>query len=559
MLIKRLIILIFLTCALKGIAQDSLLLRDYQFAKQQDSWLTSTNAAALTRFDKQNISEAELSLTHQRGGFTNFYGSPNMLQASAGIESYFRLTKRTVLTGSISYNNLSGKEMAGSAFTILPSKSSAFNLSSVSWRESGESSLHPFDIIEDSLGNEGDKHLDVYRLSGGFGTDIYKGLSLGAGLTYTAANYAKYKDLRHQNKYMDLQLSAGIYGPVASWCSIGLNYLYHRNVESVSFSTYGTSDKVYVSLVSYANFMGHVEQFGSSGYTDKSREMPLVTNEHGGSLQFSLNFAPFTIFASGTYSHANGYYGRKSPYTITYSTHEGEQLALNTRLTYEPTNTSDFKSSRHSLDLSFRSSTLRTDANTYVEKQNESGASYYDYYSPTKLSNKLLQSASALYSLDLDINGEIPTWTFQAGMSRNKRKQTAYVHPYLRRQELKSTEWTIAFTRNLIFNKGVWSFTLGGSYLKGDGDPYEDDTFQKPSDKQMPPHTMEAYLMREYQYLTAAQYCVGGQMKYAFIFPNTRLKTHVRFALSHQKANEQFDYSTGCDRTRGLIAIGCTF
>ena len=40
---------------LSGSAQDSLLLRDYQFVRQSDPWLTHHNAAALTRLAVDNI------------------------------------------------------------------------------------------------------------------------------------------------------------------------------------------------------------------------------------------------------------------------------------------------------------------------------------------------------------------------------------------------------------------------------------------------------------------------------------------------------------------------
>jgi hypothetical protein len=70
---------------------------------------------------------------------------------------------------------------------------------------------------------------------------------------------------------------------------------------------------------------------------------------------------------------------------------------------------------------------------------------------------------------------------------------------------------------------------------------------------------MEAYLYREYQYFTSAQYMVGGQVKYNFLIPRTAIMAHARLSLSHRKANETNVYSNGCDRTSGTIAIGCTF
>ena len=518
---------------LKG--QDSLLLRDYQFVKEDNPWLTSRNKAAITTFVPQSITTAELSLTGQKGGFTNYDDSPMTLQIGAGIESLYRISQRTVLTGSISYNYFSGKDMAGSAFIPIAAH-------------------RPFDIVEDSLTNLGKKHLDTYQLSGGFGTDIYRGISIGANIDYTAANYAKYKDLRHQNKLMNLSISAGVLFPLGKWGKIGANYLYQRKTESLDFGTYGTSDKVYKSLIDYANFTGHVEQFGNEGYTDKNHEMPLVDNCNGGNVQLSLLSAQkLQLFAEAGYVHRTGYYGRKSPYTITYTNHHSNSYQYKVQLRHSTSR------ARYLCDFFLNIENLENQANTYRETKNESGATSYNYFTPVKTANKLWKNYGLAFTLHLGIRHELPTWTLQAGFNGMEREQTAYLYPFYRRQHLISQEFFGNIAYHLTTKRGVWSFTLNGSFKQGEGLPYEDLTFEQPSDKQPLPPEMRAYLYREYQYLTSAQYCVGGQVKYAFIFPHTRLKTHARIGLSHRKANETNEYSDGCDRTTATLAIGCTF
>ncbi len=544
MLAKRLILSVTLACAINGMAQDSLLLRDFHFVKQQDPWLLSKNAAAMTRFSEANISAAEVSLSHQQGGLTDFNGATKLTQSKAGIESFFRLSRRTVFYGSLSFTKRAGENMGGSAF--IPT-----------------GTLRPFDIVEDSLGNEGEKDLDVYRLSGGFGATVWKDIALGARLDYTAANYAKYKDLRHQNRFLDLLASASIYVPLGRLLSMGAHYQYHRNIENVAFSTYGKSDKTYKSLVDYGGFFGKAEQFGEQGYTDKSREMPLVDEGHGGGLQIELRPLPaLSLYGGLTLAHSSGYYGRKSPFTITYTQHTTDQQALTARITYEPdrsSSSSRLSKSKHSLDFSFVHESLKNNANTYRELKNPSGATYYEYYDPVETGNKKRMTGSIAYTCDWQISGNVPTWTVRLGMYWMERKQTGYVYPYYRYQKLSNQEYFLGLTRNLIRKSGIWSFSLNASFKNGAGNPYADGILQTPSTTQAALPTMEAYLMREYQYLTAAQYAVGGQLKYTFVFPGTRLKTHARLALTHRKANEQFNFSNGCDRTEGLLAVGCTF
>ena len=541
--------------------QDSLLLRDYRFVKRTDAWLTCQNAAGLTRFSHPSISEAELSLTKSKGGLVDWYQSPDFLQASATVESFTRLSQRAVVFGAMTYDNFSGHDMAGSAF-IIDHSPLTIGHSPLTPHLSPLTTHLPLDIVEDSLVNTGTKHRDTYQLTGAVGVDVWRHLAAGLRLDYTAANYAKYKDLRHKSKLMDMTFTAGLnsqFSILNSQFTVGANYLYRRTTESLTFSLYGRQDKVYKSLIDYGTFMGRVEQFGGSGYTDKGQEMPLVDDYNGIGLQLSFSpfhlstFSPFHLFTSLTYARRKGYYGRKSPYTITYTNHHADLLTSHSMLTWI---------GRHSMlsaELTLGSENLENDAKTYRELKNESGAYYYEYYDPVKTANKLWRNGQIALTADLDFQGTLPTWTLTAALDWQNRRQTSYLYPYYRRQHLHSTEASTSATRRLLTSKGVWTLTLNASYQKGSGDPYTDLTFAEPSDKQTTPATMDAWLWREYQYLVAPQYGVGGSIEYAFIFPLTQLKTHMRLSATHHKANQTYEYSNGKDCTSLTLAAGCTF
>ena len=336
-----------MTLSLGAYAQDSLLLRDYKRVKQYDPWLTGNNAAALTRFQSNNIAEANLYLQHGKGGWVDYYQSPNTISAGANIESFYRINKKAVAYGKMGYDNDTGHEMTGSAF-INPTRL-------------------PFDIIEDSLTNEGRKHRDTYLLTGAIGIDLWRGLSIGARADYTAANYAKYKDLRHKNKLLDLSLSAGVYAPIGSFINVGANYRYHRYVESVTFSMYGKSEKVYKSFVNYGPYIGRVEQFGNGGFTDKMHEMPLANDDNGVEVQLDFNILPnLSFYNCFTYHHRTGYYGRKSPYTITYTNHHSDGYAYLGQLNFQ------VRDMHHSLSTRIETENLENYLETYRELQNDS-------------------------------------------------------------------------------------------------------------------------------------------------------------------------------------------
>ncbi len=515
-------------------AQPSQLLRDYDFIRQQDIWTTQTNPAALTRFSATNIVKAEAALTKADGALTDYYQSDNALQADICIESLYRLSQRTVFFGSISYNNWSGKNMTGSAF-INPTRK-------------------PFNLVEDSLTNSGKKHRDTYQLTGGVGFDIYQGIAVGARIDYTSANYAKYKDLRHKNKLMDMTLTASIYAPLTAWLNVGADYQYHRQTESIEFNTYGKSDKVYKTLIDYGGFFGMVEQFGNEGYTDKTREMPLFEDGHGGHVQLEVVPAEgWSVFGSIGLSHGSGYYGRKSPYTITYTNHERNEFGTKVAVTCRR---DDWQ---QRMTFGYDHEKVENQAETFRGLTNDNGATYYEYYDATETGGKRWKEVRVGYQADWRIRGELPVWSAAVEYQWGQRQQKAYLFPYYRQQTLERNEVRAAVTHNLITTKGVWTLMLQGGFAKGSGEPYEDGTFATPSSKQTAPATMETFLYREYQYLTAEQLMVGGKIKYAMMLPGTRLKTHASISISHRKASETNEYCDGKRHTELAVAIGCTF
>ncbi|MCR4583954.1 MAG: hypothetical protein K5764_10455 [Prevotella sp.] len=528
-------------------AQDTLVWRDFDFTRQGDVWLTAHNAAGLTRYHERSLSAARLYLDYQEGGLTNFYEAPRALQAGASVESFYRLSPRTVLYGQIAYDNFSGRDMGGSAFIQR---------------------RLPFDIVEDSLTNLGTKHRDTYRLTGAIGIDIGGGVSLGAHAGYTAANYAKYKDLRHKNKLMDLSIEPALTYSPTSALTIGASYRYRRVTESLTFSTYGSEEKVYKSLINYANFIGQVEQFGSQGYTDKNREMPLVDDYHGAAVQCSWQSAGWEegqsgpglqLFGELTYTHRSGYYGRKSPYTITYSEHDADSYGCHAQIAWQ---TAD---SRHQIDGALGVENLENRRNTFRQLSNERGATYYEYYDAVKAADHVWTDGHLTYTCWTGTNHESGRWTLpyvwrlQATANWQRRRQTAYVYPYLRRQQLSSLEGRLEGQRILAMHKGLLTVTLGISYKKGSGAPYEDATLATPSDKQSAPADMAALLWREYQYITAPQYAIDGSLSYSFVLPATHLQTYVQAAAAYRKATETYTYSDGSHRLQLQLTLGCLF
>lgn len=513
---------------------DSLLLRSYRFVKRSDVWLSSNNGAALTHMSNDNISMAELSFFYGHGGLVDYHQSPSTVNLTANTESFFRINKRTVVYGAMSYDNYSGKDMTGSAF-IDPSRK-------------------PFDIVEDSLTNPGDKHRDTYHLTGAVGVDIWRGFALGIYADYTAANAAKYKDLRYKNQAMDMVFSVGAYVPLGNRVELGAGYVYRRTTESLSFKTYGKTEKVYKSLVSYGPFMGQVEQFGNYGFTDQSRSLPLVDDYNGMMIQFAVRpLESLSFYNHFSYAYRHGSYGQKSPYTVIYTGHHSRCYQYRGAITLSR------PSARHSLDVELSVENLTNHLNVYREKKNERGANYYEYFTSVKSGNRLWMEGQACYTLDLGVQKELPQWTIQTGIGWYHRRQTAYLYPYYRRQRIGNRDFFAHVERNVMTRKGVFTFHLNGRLRKGIGAIADDGVIASPSEKQEFPPTMDAFLYRQYQYLATSGYGIGGSCQYAMLWPGKKIKTHIRLDVQHQKSNETFDYSQGSDHTAISLTVGCVF
>lgn len=525
-----------LSCTLAVAAQDSLSVRDFRLIADADVWLTQQNAAGLTRYARRNLSQAEVYGSMSHGGFTSYSGSPHTLQGGAGSESFFRLSPRTVAYGRMQYHNFSGREMYGSAFI--------------------QQDRMPFNIVEDSLTNPGRKHMDTYRLTGAVGVDVWRGFAVGIKADYTAANYAKYKDLRHKNKLMDLNLALGIYAPLGRHIALGAHYFYHRNTESIKFSTYGKSDKSYKSLIDYGAFMGFTELYGAEGFTDKSREQPLVSNYNGAGAQLQWDITDGLAWFNGlTAARRKGYYGRKSPYTPIHTRHDSYTYTWQSRLQLTS------RQSIHHIEATIDAENLTNRANHYRTEVNEQGARHYEYFDPIRTANKVWVSSRVAYTGWLGVEGDMARWQVNAAATFNHRRQTSYLHPYFRRQHIDNRELSAGARRNIVMRKGVLTLGAAFSFLRGQGSAADDGAMAQPSDKQSFPATMEAWLLREHRWLTAPQYRTECILRYAFMPPQTKLATWVEASVGTHKANGigGTKYYAGCDNTTLSVSIGCLF
>lgn len=512
---------------------DSINWRNFSYIQQSEAWFHSENAAGLSHLPVGRISVAEAFFEKQKGELADYYQSDNSYKWGAATESYYRLNPRVVFYGKVSYDNFTGKGMAGSAF-IHPDEA-------------------PFDIMEFSDENRGEKNLENYHLVGALSGKLSDRWTLGAKLDFTAANYAKDKDLRHQNKLLDMYVTAGVTYRLCSALEVGANYYYRRSTEGLSFDTYGDTDKTYISLISYGAMMGRTEAFGSEGYTRDNYERPLFNEYQGGALQLSWQpTSSFSWYNEFTYKSRDGYYGKKSPYTAILTDHNSDIFGYNAIFSLKE------GKNRHDLNVTFRGEELENYVNIYQTENSGGGVTNVVYYGKLKAADKATWLLGAEYTGNFGVTDYCPAWVIKGGATYSVRDTKASVYPYYRKQNLKMTDIHVSAERNLVRQKNLYNLLLGAAYHSGSGDAKEDGFYATPSEGQQEPAGMDTYLYREYDYLTARQ--VKGEigLKYARALESQDIKCHVSLRYEVRKAFDAEYLGNGL-RHEVRLAVGCTF
>lgn len=518
-------------------AQDSAsalkLTDNYLFIKDSNPWLSARNPAGLIHLDTLRISTASVSAEAVSGSFRDYNDASKIFSIGARAESFYQLNKSLVFFGIVEYQNSSLKGSEGSAFI------NTFHL--------------PFDLVE-AEPHPGKAQQNRYHLVGAIAGDVSRTLALGAKIDYTAADFSKHKDLRHQNYLMDLRFNAGAHLHFGEKLEAGLDLIYRRSTESVRFDLYGTADRTYWTLISYAAFMGRKEAFGEFGYTEKGRQIPLFNDYKGAGAQLAWSPADgLKIFGDVSYLKRDGYYGEKSATTVQFDTYSGNLLEVNFRADYSRGD------NLHTLEANFASEALDNFSTNFREVENQdNSARYYEYYSPVKRAHKVWTNLSGTYTFQSGFVGQTPSWIVQAGFNYERSAQTGYEYPFFRKQTLTVQSFKASAVRNLIGKSTVWGIRGDISYSKGSGKPYEDGFYAQPSSGQSSPANMEEYLLQNHEFLTSPQWGVVLGLRATFLAKALGLRPYVDLQYSMRRASD-LTWIQGNSRNCINLTIGTAF
>lgn len=480
---------------------------DKDYLLHSQPLLQSGNVTGLHYLPVASLSDVNLSIQRNTGSFINYYQSDNSLRYTVNSDSYYRLNDKTVFQGSVSYQNFTGKNMQGSAW-IDPYK-------------------YPLDIDEYADSTAGTKKLENYFLLGAVSLDFGTKWTLGGSIQYTAANYAKIKDMRHVNKLLDLDLDVAASYRVSNKDELGLSLSYGRRIESLSFSISGNTDKQYMSLINFGSFYGTAELHSLNGYT--ADENPMVDLSKKIAITYMHSFPGITWLNSFSYGKRNGYFGVKSSTDIEFTEHSGHEFQYRGILSQKT------KRWLHTFSFTGSYRHLNNGQTVYQKETSTGGNTVIAYYGLNNVLNQSIWNGMVVYESFFHFYNDHPLWTLTVRGNYQTRSQTVTLYPYYRTQLIRSYEASLLARRNFIIGKnnyGIFSDLLFGA---GGGTAKNDGQYASSSTSQSAPASRDRYLYQEYEYLTKPRLKGMLGFKYASLITGTT-NVFLQFSYSYTRA-----------------------
>ncbi len=490
------------------------------------AWLSSPNAAELCLLpdSTEQVSYAETFVHKDNGHWIDYSGSADSYQWGVRAASVYRVDSRWVLDGQVEYTNFTGRKMSGSVW-ICPEE-------------------RPFDIIEPTRENAGTKNLETYRLAGGVSAEFHR-LALGFRMDLTSANYAKQKDLRHQNKLMDLTATAGLLWHLNYRWSLGADFNYRRTIEELTFRTFGTTDRKFLSLIDYGGAFGVSEYSSSYGLTDENVGRPWVENRFGTDWQLNArDCGGMNWYNDLHFDYASGYYGRKSLFTPVFMEHEGIHWSYRTRIGI----------GCHQVGFGLTGSHVTNERKLFQYTTDTGGVNEYSYY------GKLETCRRDWFDVMLSYQCTLSDWMLDASFTHANRGLIASYYPYYRQQDLHYSSINLSARRLWRQSLNDWSLTLQTGYSQGGGNRADDGLYSDSENiASTNLYTSDLLLNQHADYLIARQGNIGLSCEYGRQLKQAPVRLYVTLQANWLKAWDTTFHWEDTYRQRLGLAVGCSF
>lgn len=459
-----------------------------------------------------------------------------------GLEaaSFMRISDRITFYGRMDYSYFKGKDMGGQILM--------------------DPYYNPINFLESVDTTTGTKTLEEYTLEGGMAYSFSDRFTLAGKINFQSADYAKRKDPRSYNQWMDLDASFGArYSLADGKGAFGISLNYTKTIETVAEKLFGTLDRQYYYLVDYGGSFGKVEIIdGDNGYLSVSNERPMFNQFFGGSAQAEFKVGGVSAFVDLGAAYRKGYFGKKASGSVRFCDFDGMRYTLDTRIS--------FRTGKllNRIDGNWNIMASLNKENSYRVSTNPGQNPEIQYFGSQEVGDKTVGRIKARYSIEKQVDGAADIfkpapWAVSIGFERFFMNQTATSYPFYRKQRLAQNTVNAVAVKNFIMRGNFLSLTLGANYsFAGDNLKNEDGQYSSASGN---PRTNETYLNRNFEYFDASS--TGGDASIRYTLVRKTGKRHysvfVDLSDSYRRLTSDPEYLTGNYRNTIILTIGCNF
>ncbi|MDD7456641.1 MAG: hypothetical protein PUK70_10455 [Bacteroidales bacterium] len=504
----------------------------FRLSKRADfsnpAWLTEVKGAASTvrlNFDKSD------------GGLIDIGESSDSWQGGLDARSFLRISNRLQAYGRMEYGYFHGSNMGGPILL--------------------DHYYNPVNFFESTDTTTGSKILEKYSLEGALAYSLSDRLNLAGKILYETANYAKRKDPRPNNQWMDMEVEVGIKysfrqgGPTA-----GFGVTYAKTLETIDIDLFGTLDRNYFYLVDYGGIFGKVEQIeGDNGYLSVTNDRPMFNQFFGGNAQLCYPISErLALRLDAGVAYRDGYFGKKNYSSVRFCDFTGWRYFAHGWLDYSAEKLS------HRLEGSLNVMTTENEENSWRISTNPGEDSRIEYFGKNKAGNKTVGKVNVTYSLSKNSKeGILPSWGAGISYSGFLVDQKGILYPFYRKQKLNQNLIKAFGLKNIYSKHGLLSISGEVRYaFHGDDLKNEDGSYASASGSH---RSIDDYLNKTFEYYDSSSLGAGFGVRYSIA---KKIRGHeynffAEISDSYDNLTGKAEYLTGSNRNKLLLTIGCDF
>lgn len=532
---------VFILSALPAWSQTEEWKDEYSRFSDWDPWLQSSNPAGIVKTPLGRISTVRAGIEKKNGGLIDLHESRDCFRPNLDAASYMRVSDRITFYGRMNYSYFKGKDMGGQILM--------------------DPYYNPINFLESTDTTTGTKTLEEYTLEGAMAYSLNDRLTLAGKVSYQSADYAKRKDPRSFNQWMDLDASFGAMYQIGGKASVGLSLNYTKTIETIGEKLFGTLDRQYYYLVDYGASFGKVEIIdGDNGYLSTTNERPMFNQFFGASVQAKFNVREASVFLDLGAAYRNGYFGKKASGSVRFCDFDGMRYNLNTRVTFRT------GSLYNRIDGGLNVLTSVNKENSYRVSTNPGQNPEIQYFGSQEVGDKTITDASARYSIEKRApqgKGSLrpASWAASVEYGLFSLDQTATSYPFYRKQRLVRNTVGATALKNIFMKNNFLSLSLGGNYSFAGNDLKNEDGQHTSASGS--PRTNDTYLNRNYEYFHAASAGASASVRFTVVKARKTDDRHysmfVDLADSFTHLLKEAEYLTGDYRNTIIFTIGCNF